>query len=99
MKEKLNSPLRWRHIIAVEFEGEFPVDMLRYDHCMPFRESDSRVIENSLRTYTGPNKQRVLVMKFTEDAKPVKLWWTDRWDSFHCKLDEPTDDEVYRGVT
>lgn len=67
-------------IATVEGTGYFPVDMLRYDHCYPQRETDSISIVTM-----DPFKEKTIVnvSRFTERNMP----WTDkRWESFGWRI-------------
>jgi hypothetical protein len=62
----------------------FPVDMLRYDSCVPDDESDSRAIEDSLDPEAG-NRQRqcfVTLRKFSAGEPNYA-----RWASYHWKVE------------
>lgn len=56
--------------------GEFPWDMLRYDHCAPAREADSGALPEIC--------ERAIVLK--RYAGQPGTWTADRWKSFGWKL-------------
>lgn len=59
--------------------GEFPFDMLRYDHCFPASESDSG--EMGRNHYQ--HDRAVIVAKYRQ--QPGR-WTVDRWQSFGWAL-------------
>ena len=64
---------------AVEGLGQFPVDMLRYDRCVPVSEGDSHTIER------GPSHRprRVMLERISRnDAGPT----VGRWASFGWRV-------------
>lgn len=76
---KADQPLRWRHVFEVEpvrpmREGDFPLDMLRYDSCHPFEEVDA----NAARACDG---RTVRLVHFDADRD----WHPNyrRWESFY----------------
>jgi hypothetical protein len=79
---KYDEPLKYMHCAIVRPRGggfRFPVDMLRYDRCYPYKVEDADLI--SKMTYEldpGPNAVRIIT--HSENSKPN---WTDgRWHSF-----------------
>lgn len=67
--------------------GEFPIDMLRYDACSPAKESDSGLIAESFRNY---GKWTIFVKKtlLERRKKDSKIFTVGRWESFGCKITE-----------
>lgn len=95
MASKLSTSLKWKHHAKVTGRGTFPLDMLRYDACMPTREEDANLIErinNPMITRTGGPEWTVNVYKHS-DVKGHGYWNAARWASFHCKLEETAGDE------
>lgn len=72
------------HIAKVRGRGEFPVDMLRYDRCSPFRESDSANVQCG----HGPERE-VEVIAIREGGNRIKNYMPfthARWESFGWKI-------------
>ena len=74
---------------TVEGEGEFPLDMLRYDRCSPFDSTDANAIGADpfdVRSEDGP--RTVKLIRFTEgkgknyNDNPTAR----RWESFGWKV-------------
>jgi hypothetical protein len=63
----------------------FPLDMLRYDSCLPATEADSRAIENSV-SGDGPTT-RVTLKRFARDDDRFSTRTAlDRWLSFGWRV-------------
>ncbi len=61
----------WRcTIIEVHGKGRFPFDMLRYDNCVPSRET-SKLTQTEERT--------IRLCRYSQDGTPATA---DRWASF-----------------
>ena len=87
MPTKLANSLKYRHVVEVTTSNSFPVDMLRYDSCFPLTETDALVIQLSLNPMVYEYKEyRVRVARYY-DTKFIR-WSEDRWNSFHCTLEE-----------
>ena len=74
------------NIAKITFMGTFPIDMLRYDRCCPFREQDASAIERSFVEHF--DKGIVWVIK--PDEKGTVRGGTfnvDRWRSFGCGIE------------
>jgi hypothetical protein len=52
--------------LVVEGGGTFPIDMLRYDSCVPADEQHSRLIESSIAVANGMVRQ-VTLKRFARD--------------------------------
>lgn len=81
--EKLDMPLKFVHLAKVTVFGEFPMDMLRYDRCMPNQERDAGMMTEYLR---GP--KTVIVRCYSTVQSPP--WTGARWRSFGAEI-EPID--------
>ena len=81
MPMKLTQTMKWRHVLAVTFQGAFPIDMLRYESAFPCREIDSGRIEQA-RFSSGP--QTVYIAKYSPEKTP--RWEEGRWNSFQCRI-------------
>jgi hypothetical protein len=57
--------------------GEFPLDMLRYDQCHPYRSEDAAAIGYNSR-YDDPSQIRTVVLVTTSPNSPTPA----RWSSF-----------------
>jgi hypothetical protein len=68
---------RTPYTFAVEGDGPFPLDMLRYDSCLPHTETDSLLIKESMRDDPGFVHKRIIVVK-SYGQKPTKR----RWETF-----------------
>lgn len=68
---------RMKTIYAVVVgSGRFPIDMLRYDRCFPYREEDTNTIQNS-------REERPVVI---ERRAPNPMFTPERWESFGWTL-------------
>ena len=70
--------------------GEFPVDMLRYDRCAPYTETDSYAIRNAIANAKGP--WEITVCRLV--AKQTQLWTVARWRSFCANIVPGRSDKV-----
>jgi hypothetical protein len=59
-------------IFEVEGSGAFPVDMLRYDGCWPYREEDATVMKES-------GLRRVMMQAANPAAPTDGRWASFRW--------------------
>lgn len=65
--------------LTVEGHGSFPIDMLRYDRCIPFTGEDA----NKIQDLPSLNKRTVQLQMYC----PLKEGATkDRWASFGWKV-------------
>jgi len=80
--------LKYAQIADIVGHGEFPVDMLRYDRCAPFEETDSHELAATLNPMVRePNQPfRIRVIRYWDTAKPA--WSVSRWRAFHCEVYE-----------
>lgn len=78
-------------IFAVEGEGVFPTDMLRYDRCYPLTESDSYTMES----HNGMLEPHRRVLLCCDDARP-RTPTEGRWESFGWKVTPLTSEEAMR---
>lgn len=60
--------------LVVEGSGRFPFDMLRYDACWPYDESDSHTLERE----DERNRRVVLCRRSVNDKECTR----ERWQSF-----------------
>jgi hypothetical protein len=68
-------------LFTVEGNGEFPIDMLRYDSCRPYAEYDSKLIADG--AYVSGRRRLILA----KDADSVNWHPTyGRWESFGWKV-------------
>lgn len=59
--------------------GRFPMDMLRYDRCSPFRGEDAALVDRESGDGDGINSRAIVVVRYA--GQPGD--WTDaRWSSF-----------------
>ncbi len=85
---KLGGTLKYAHFAIIRGSGAFPIDMLRYDSCYPFREEDARKIESVSNPMIGDNDPwEIRVKKHSELARHAR-WTPERWKSFRCELVE-----------
>lgn len=91
--EKVTGPLRYRHIARISGSGEFPLDMLRYDRCYPYTETDSSIIHTSIQLDINARVSdwTVLVMQYSELKDWQSAWTFGRWKSFCCRVDPPLE--------
>jgi hypothetical protein len=68
------------HVFTVLGRTSFPVDMLRYDACRPWSESDSSQIMASLERVQGVREPRQVTL--TGSREPTE----GRWESFGWKV-------------
>lgn len=61
---------------VVQGTGQFPIDMLRYDSCIPATEADSQAIESAHRPQRTP--RRVTLALRGHATAPTR----GRWESF-----------------
>lgn len=66
-------------IAVIRGRGQFPIDMLRFDMCYPFRPEDSQGI---IDTFATPHAWAIVVE--TRNPRGFEL---ARWDSFSCKCE------------
>lgn len=74
----MGKELKLEYAIAVG-SGQFPFDMLRYDHCFPASESYS----SELGRDHYQHERVVIVARY---AHQPGRWTVDRWKSFGWKL-------------
>lgn len=70
-------PSKYLHFAKVQVAHTFPIDMLRYDRCMPLAREDGETIRQIAAHRNGGT---IYVVQLGESAKPI--WWHDRWQSF-----------------
>lgn len=68
-------PIKFLYRYQVNGMGSFPFDMLRYDSCWPYQETDSGVIEGRQHHERDASKTPVTIM----GVKPPTV---ARWQSF-----------------
>ena len=69
---------------VVEGEGQFPTDMLRYDHCWPRTTEDAIALPLSVYDFARDREQHRKVALFTPTHPPT----VDRWVSFGWKVSD-----------
>lgn len=86
--ERLESYPRYVHLAKVTVRlGEFPIDMLRYDRCMPNTETDSGLIRGSFEHHLRKPLTVVVRQYSTVQFAP---WTVARWQSFGCEIEPIT---------
>jgi hypothetical protein len=70
-------------IAKISGSGEFPIDMLRYDSCSPYKESDSYLIANTFKRY----EKWEIYVKCRPLDKKRSPWTVDRWKSFGVTIE------------
>lgn len=79
---------------VVTGRGRFPIDMLRYDCCVPAQLEDVSKIERSMddgvQTASRPNQERSIRLR--RYAVGSALPTLDRWKSFGWEVVLPIDD-------
>lgn len=79
---------KYEHRARIVFSGQFPLDMLRYDRCIPLEETDCSIIGHSFNDYSGEAKV-VLVRTISDKKDWASAWTFGRWQSFSCRVLEP----------
>lgn len=69
-------PRSTRHCFTVTGAGSFPVDMLRYDCCWPYRGEDAARMEHHVR------ERRRIVLQTDSPLPPT----APRWESFNWRV-------------
>ncbi|MCK5138810.1 MAG: hypothetical protein KAQ85_03115 [Thermodesulfovibrionia bacterium] len=69
------------------FLNQFPVDMLRYDHCYPASENDSAQISYSFERRSARVKNTKLEVKLCRYAHKNWVPTSGRWESFGWVID------------
>jgi hypothetical protein len=69
-------PLKYEQTFRVRGSGQFPHDMLRYDHCFPAHESESPL----LKLDDAGEYREVEMKRYIETAKELPT--VGRWRSF-----------------
>src|SRR3954470_23792318 len=109
--EKLSVPHKYQHFALVTFSRGFPIDGLRYDHCHPWREEDSRAIEDSMFQlvwdqqsggWLQPDNEdvkerKVIVTKYSETAT-TPYWSPERENSHSAGRIEPITAEEAHNI-
>ena len=69
-------------VLVVEGRRPFPIDMLRYDNCVPASESDAHAIERSVEDFSK-DPIRVNLRRFAVNGDPsAHVHAAMRWGSF-----------------
>jgi hypothetical protein len=91
--ERLESYPRYVHLAKVTIRkfGSFPIDMLRYDRCMPNTETDSGLINIS---FERPRTEPLVVIVRQYSTVKFPPWTTARWQSFGCEIEPITSMEA-----
>lgn len=69
---------------VVQGTGQFPVDMLRHDRCVPARETDANEIERTYVNARGAPRRVTLVRYVPQGGIPLPT--RGRWESFGWKV-------------
>jgi hypothetical protein len=71
----------YRFNVVVEGGGDFPIDMLRYDHCVPATENDSYILKRD-------EYRRVKLVMFCASGNGPTLgrWKSFTWNVVSCNL-------------
>lgn len=69
----------WQWFVVVEGAGDFPLDMLRYDHAFPAEEQDSNAMGRS-------DRRRVVLIARSVGASPECAVTPRRWESFGWRV-------------
>jgi hypothetical protein len=88
MAQKLTTNLKWKHFAKITGSTGFPIDMLRYDNCIPASEEDARIIERANDVYVAPGETWTVQVKKFSELKTHAYWTPQRWRSFGCALEE-----------
>lgn len=83
---------RHRHVARIEGKVPFPVDMLRYDNCIPLTEEDAHTITNSIERQGIEGPWTVHVVHESTDHSP--RWTMARWASFSVQLIQEFDTDA-----
>jgi hypothetical protein len=75
--------------MVVEGTGSFPIDMLRYDRCVPESESDAAEIARLIRYESDDKPKRIALLRF--GANPYQIEGESRmeygrWLSFGWRV-------------
>jgi hypothetical protein len=78
--------MKYRQCFTVYGTMQFPIDMLRYDHCFPASEQDSYTILDTFNKLQPHGRWKVGLMRYveTKGAYPT----LGRWESFCAKVDQ-----------
>lgn len=76
-------------LVVVEGRGSFPVDMLRYDACIPATESDANIIASSQYDPDPTTPTRVQLRRFA--ASKASRPTDGRWSSFGWQVVDVTE--------
>jgi len=77
---------RYESYLLVTSPYGFPIDMLRYDRCMPAQERDAHVMQ------TG-TPRNVVVVRLHDGRDPK--WTYARWRSFGCTVEPVSAEYLY----
>ena len=71
-------------VLVVEGQRAFPIDMLRYDNCVPATESDAHLIEAMIgHMYEAPAPARITLRRFAVNGDDAAHKMAEeRWRSF-----------------
>lgn len=83
VKGTKTDPLKYVHFAKVTVRyGSVPIDMLRYDRCMPNTERDS----NAMSEITETRKKGASFIVRSYSESPTPHWTIARWASFSADL-------------
>lgn len=91
---KLRSPKKYEQfaLVTVKAKSDFPLDGLRYDHCMPWKEYDTHSIQRVIDVYGRPDTDTEIILhKHSEDVKAN--WFPAFWESHSGVSIEPISAE------
>ncbi len=92
--EKLSQASKYRHFALVTLvSARFPIDNLRYDRAIPWKETDARLVEHSHERFSAPFSGQIIIITDSPDAKPH--WNEDRWRQGGVSLNLISAEEAY----
>ena len=85
---------KWKYRFTVCGQGQFPIDMLRYDSCHPEDEHDSDQIQ---KTFLDDIKLRfVTLVRYGDARSDADNIEPRRWESFGWQLARHAENTVTR---
>lgn len=73
---------------TVEGTLNFPLDMLRYDHCFPLTQDDVAAVADALGIYGRARERKTFRIALARNQKTkVEQLTPDRWLSFGWSID------------
>jgi len=71
--------------LVVEGRRTFPIDMLRYDACVPWDQQNANEIERTVSGGTGGEPSRVTLRRYALEARDSHHA-AKRWESFGWRV-------------